>query len=165
MRPENRPARILRVLAMAGAAVLLSALDVTAQTAPQKGAAERSGKGWPYPEPAQRGATGYSPDYALYARPSERWDIYANILWRKAVSRNKADIEYYDYELGQFLDAVPAGERARFSAAGHLLPLIEQIRKNTIKLPYRDTRTGCLLFTVRQSGRSVLAADNCDGRD
>src|SRR5262245_51184882 len=168
MRHDNRLARILIMLAplfiAAGMALLASTLVVDAQIAPRKGAAESGGTGWPYPEPAQRGATGYSPDYAKYVTPSERWDIYVNILWRKAGSRNKADVEYYAYELSEFLGSIRYDdERAKLNAALHLIPLIQKIRRGAIKLPYRDARTGCLLFTVGHSGRRDLAADNCDG--
>jgi hypothetical protein len=133
-----------------------------AQASSMIGAAERAGKGWPYPEPAQRGATGYSPDYSSYARPSERWDIYVHILWRKTASRAKADLEYYDYELAQFLDSLSDNERVQFKSAHHLLLMLEQIRSNVIKLPHRDATTSCLLFMVKHSGRSDLAADKCE---
>ena len=167
MRDENRPRRIARMIAAViiavGMALLAATHAVDAQTAPKKGAAERSEKGWPYPEPAQRGATGYSPNYQRYTDPSERWDIYANILWRKTGSRNKDEVEYYNYELSEFLDSLEATHRAKLKAAGHLLLVMRKIRWKAIKLPYRDTKTGCVLFLVDHNGRRDLAADKCDG--
>src|SRR4051812_1025231 len=70
-----------------------------------KGAAEKSGKDWPYPEPAVPGATGASPDYADYNQLSERWDIYANLWWRRTASRR--DRDYYDGEIRDFLRTIP----------------------------------------------------------
>jgi hypothetical protein len=175
-RPERGPAGPLRadiglVLLIAGFAagfaqtVSSTGVDRLAQAQSILGAAEKAGKGWPYPEPAQRGTTGYSPNYSDYGRPSERWDIYVNIVWRKTASRAKADLEYYDYELGQFLDSMPDRERVRFKSAGQMLLVMEQIRGKAITLPYREATTSCLLFMVRHSGRNDLAADNCEARN
>ena len=144
------------------AALIVGSSAVNAQNpAPKAGAAEQAGKGWPYPEPAQRGATGYSPDYAVYTNANERWDIYVHVLWRKTASRSKADLDYYDYEMAQFLDSVPLDQRAKFKAATQLLLVMEQIRGNSIKLPYRDNSTGCLLFSVKHDNRTDLAAGDC----
>jgi hypothetical protein len=144
-------------------ALFFSSHAVCAQTpSPKVGAAEKPGKTWPYPEPAQRGATGYSPDYSEFKEPNERWDVYVNILWRKTIATNKFDVEYYDYELSQFLDSVPPSERAKFKSASGLLMVMKRIRANKLKLPYRDSGTGCALFFVKHDKRADLAADDCN---
>ena len=126
------------------------------------GTAESAAKGWPYPEPAVRGATGFSPDYSLYTRQSERWDIYIHILWRKANTRSKDQLGYYNYELTQFLEQLPATDARKLKSANHLLLLVEQIRAGTLPLPHRDDITGCLFFKVNHNGRIDLAADGCE---
>jgi hypothetical protein len=162
------PSGMTVVLVIAGAAVSFAQTGPSTrvtQATSMLGAAEKAGKGWPYPEPAQRGATGYSPNYSDYGRPSERWDIYVNIVWRKTASRAKADLDYYDYELARFLDSIPPGERGRFKSASQMLLIVEQIRGRALTLPYREPAIDCLLFMVGHSGRNDLAADNCELRN
>jgi hypothetical protein len=126
-------------------ALTFNPIGVFAQSAqPKSGAAEKVKKGWPYPEPAQRGATGFSPDYSRYSGSSEQWDIYVNILWRKTGSRTKPEISYYNEELSQFLASLSSDDRARFNAANQLPLLMEQIRASAFVLPYREGTTGCL---------------------
>ena len=141
------------------AVTLFSSLLPGAQTDSSRvGAAEKAGRAWAYPEPAQRGATGYSPDYSKFTKPSERWDIYFNILWRRSVTSNRSDIEYYNDQLSDLMDTMPASARKSTSA----LPIvIKQIRDGQLRLPYRDATTGCLLFMVKHDKRMDLAADDC----
>jgi hypothetical protein len=146
--------KMCRSVALAIAAVVFVSAAGKAETkAPSVGAAEREGKAWPYPEPAQRGATGYSPDYSEFKRTSERWDIYVNILWRKTGSESQPDPDYYGYELTQFLETLPSADRAKFKGATQLLLVLEQVRAGLIQLPYRDPATGCLLFAVEHDTR------------
>jgi hypothetical protein len=142
--------------------VLLGPSAARAQAAGASvGAAEKAGKGWPYPEPAQRGSTGFSPDYSVFTGAKERWDIYVNILWRKTGSARKFDLDYYDDELAQFIGSVPTTVQANIRSAVHLPLIMEQVRANLLTLPYRDPKTRCLLFMVKHDQRMDMAADDC----
>jgi hypothetical protein len=132
-----------------------------AQSPYKAGAAEKSGRGWPYPEPADRGASGFSPDYSRFTGRNERWDIYVNILWRKIASKSKQEIEYYDEELSNFQQTLPDEDKAKLQSAKQLAPAIEKIRVKALTLPYRELTTGCILFLVKHGNRVDLAADDC----
>jgi hypothetical protein len=155
----------LRILAAAAAILFMCDSALHAQPAPRKGAAERSGKGLAYPEPAVPGATGASPDYSDFTDWNERWDIYVNLLWRKTGSRRNYDRAYFDMEMANFMQSMPSRDRATLVAAGDdLSSLMVQIRANAVSLPYRDSASGCLLFLTRNGGRRDLAADDCRRR-
>jgi hypothetical protein len=154
---------MIQTLVNACLAVMLSIVVVAAQGSPRTGAAERPGGDWPYPEPAQRGATGYSPDYSAFQAPAARWDIYANILWRRAGTTRGPDVEYYDYELSQFLQTLAPSQRARLQSSG-FATTVARIRAKELTLPYRDPASGCLLFRVKHGTRMDLAANQC-GQD
>jgi hypothetical protein len=136
---------------------------------PRMGAAEkameRGGLPWPYPEPAEPGATGYRPNYSVFEEVSERWDIYINLLWRKTDPRNKVDGKYFDEEISQLMDSMPAEVRRTFASASGLSRLIARIRAKQVSLPYNDPITGCLLFMANRMKRVDLAADNCQSRN
>ncbi|MFB9265056.1 hypothetical protein ACFFWD_18155 [Bradyrhizobium erythrophlei] len=149
-RADRMTNRLLAIVLVA--AVIIDVSFVRAQT-PTEGAAARAGKGWAYPEPASRGATGFSPDYSQFNRLSERWDIYFNILWRKSGTSNRDDIEYYDDQLHDLLETMPPAVRALGIASPALM---QQIRSGQVKLPYRDAITGCLLFMAKHDKRMIL---------
>ena len=139
---------------------LLLAAPAAAETPRSKGAAELSANSWPYPEPARRGATGYSPNYSDLKTESAIWDVYVNVLWRRSATENADDMVYYGYEILHLLDAAPARLREQMRAAQ--LPItVGSIRAHKINLPARDPASGCLLFFVKHQERTDLAADDC----
>ena len=98
----------LLIVLMTTELIMTTIIAVSQTNSPRMGAAEKAmekmGKealAWPYPEPAEPGATGYSPLYSEFTDLSERWDIYINLLWRKTDPRNKGDKEYFDEEISK----------------------------------------------------------------
>ena len=143
------------------ATLIFRHIDATAQSASRRGAAEKLGQGWPYPEPAQPGATGFSPDYSRFSGWSARWDIYTNLLWRKTASRSREESEYYEQELSSFRESLSPRDKAKLESAPQLPLIVKRIRSKMLAVPYREPVTGCTLFLVKHDNRLDLAADAC----
>jgi hypothetical protein len=133
--------------------------------ASRRGAAETPDGPWPYPSPAQRGATGYTPDYARFTAAAARTDVIAYILWR--ATDPKLSREQRKYYVGEYADLLAkAGqeqgpEAVRKSVREFSRTIGGPIRRGKLKPPFFDELTGCWFFVVQREGRRDLHAGDC----
>ncbi|MGO4527004.1 hypothetical protein AB4097_19355 [Microvirga sp. 2MCAF35] len=144
----------------------LPAEAASSNSPPKVGAAEKADGQWPYPEPAQPGATGYVPDYTDYKRPDEQADIEAYLLWRATNPKaRKSEAKFWLSEYERFM-AESRGEARKDVQAEFISDFIHHvigpIRSGHRTPPFFDNDyTDCWIFFINRNGQRDLHAGNC----
>lgn len=133
---------------------------------PQRGAAEKADGQWPYPEPAQQGATGYVPNYTEVKRDDEQADIEAYLLWRATNPKaRKSEARFWLSEYERFMAESRSEARKDVQAefiSDFMHHVIGPIRSGHRTPPFFDDGyTECWIFFVTRNGQRDLHAGNC----